>query len=86
LLRAAGDAIDGAADVAAVVRSFSVLSRSCPPSVFALFVMLTNWPDCTMLNDGPATTGCAGAVTGSGAAPGNGFGTAPRHGLGREAS
>src|SRR5947209_2960707 len=55
----------------------SVPSRSWPDSVPWLLPMLTNWPDCWMLNDGPAGFGCAGAVAGSGA-PGGVLAGLPR--------
>ena len=55
------------------------LRRSFPPSVPWLFVKLTNCPDWSTLNDGPAAAACAGAVAGSGIPPA-GLGTGPMHG------
>ena len=63
--------------------SVLALRRSCPPSVFWLLVKLTNCPDWSTLNDGPAAGTCVGAVGGSGMPPA-GLGTGPTHGLAAE--
>src|SRR3954464_7312737 len=65
--------------------SFVPSRRSLAPSVFWVFVKLTNSPDCLTSNEGPPAAGWVGAVIGSGAPVGLG-GRAPRHATGPVAS